>query len=148
MNVMLTAKIPRRANPRRASTSCTRVLAVGGLVVVRLSMEASVTHQVYVVKYMLCRMGSCSLEDCMNDVAVPDFFRRLWRLPTVEHRLGRKSTLDVETVVSTAVRLADEGGLDAATLPKVAAELSVSAMSLYRHSGSNHELHQLMLDAG
>jgi len=83
----------------------------------------------------------------MSDVAVPDFFRRLWRLPTVEHRLGRKSTLDVETVVSTAVRLADEGGLDAATLPKVAAELSVSAMSLYRHIGSKHELLQLMMDA-
>lgn len=83
----------------------------------------------------------------MNDVAVPDFFRRLWRLPTVQHRLGRKSTLDVETVVSTAVRLADEGGLEAATLPKVAAELDVSAMSLYRHIGSKYELLQLMMDA-
>src|SRR5690625_1931343 len=147
MNVMLTTKIPRSANPRRASTSCTHVLTVGGFVVVRLIMESSFPHKVYYVKYMLCRMGSCSLEDRMNDVAVPDFFRRLWRLPTVEHRLGRKSALDVETVVSTAVRLADEGGLDAATLPKVAAELSVSAMSLYRHIGSKHELLQLMMDA-
>lgn len=83
----------------------------------------------------------------MNDAAVPDFFRRLWRLPTTPHRLGRKSTLDVETVVSTAVRLADEGGLEAATLPKVAEELSVTAMSLYRHVGSKHELLQLMIDA-
>src|SRR5690625_116687 len=140
MNVMLTTKIPRRANPRRASTSCTRVLTVGGFVVVRLIMKASLPHKVYYVKYMLCRMGSCSLEDCMSDVAVPDFFRRLWRLPTVEHRLGRKSTLDVETVVSTAVRLADEGGLDAATLPKVAAELRVSAMSLNRLIGSIHDI--------
>lgn len=83
----------------------------------------------------------------MNDLAVPDFFRRLWRLPTTPHRLGRKSTLDVEAVVSTAVRLADEGGLEAATLPKVAEELSVTAMSLYRHIGSKHELLQLMMDA-
>src|SRR5699024_9575151 len=74
----------------------------------------------------------------MNDLAVPDFFRRLWRLPTVPHRRGRKPTLDVETVVNTAVRLADEGGLEAATLPKVAEELSVTAMSLYRHVGSKH----------
>ena len=83
----------------------------------------------------------------MTDVAVPDFFRRLWRLPEVPHRMGRKATLDVETVVSTAVRLADEGGLDAATLPKVAEELNVTAMSLYRHVGSKHEMLLLMMDA-
>lgn len=83
----------------------------------------------------------------MADDAVPDFFRRLWRLPEVPQQRGRKSTLDVETVVSTAVRLADTGGLEAATLPKVAVELNVTAMSLYRHIGSKHELLQLMMDA-
>ena len=81
----------------------------------------------------------------MSDV--PDFFRRLWRLPETPHRRGRRSTLDVETVVSTAVRLADAGGLEAATLPKVADELGVTAMSLYRHVGSKHELLMLMMDA-
>ncbi|MGC2942573.1 MULTISPECIES: TetR/AcrR family transcriptional regulator [unclassified Brevibacterium] len=83
----------------------------------------------------------------MTDNAVPDFFRRLWRLPEAPQQRGRKSTLDVETVVSTAVRLADGGGLEAATLPKVAVELNVTAMSLYRHIGSKHELLQLMIDA-
>ena len=83
----------------------------------------------------------------MTDGAVPDFFRRLWRLPEVPQQRGRKSTLDVETVVSTAVQLADHGGLEAATLPKVAEELNVTAMSLYRHIGSKHELLQLMMDA-
>ena len=81
----------------------------------------------------------------MSDVT--DFFRRLWRLPETPHRRGRRSTLDVETVVSTAVRLADAGGLEAATLPKVADELGVTAMSLYRHVGSKHELLMLMMDA-
>ncbi|HIZ99638.1 MAG TPA: TetR/AcrR family transcriptional regulator [Candidatus Janibacter merdipullorum] len=81
----------------------------------------------------------------MSDV--PDFFRRLWRLPEPQHRRGRRSTLDVETVVGTAVRLADAGGLEAATLPKVADELGVTAMSLYRHVGSKHELLMLMVDA-
>lgn len=83
----------------------------------------------------------------MTDNAVPDFFRRLWRLPEAPQQRGRKSTLDVDTVVSTAVRLADAGGLEAATLPKVALELNVTAMSLYRHIGSKHELLQLMMDA-
>ena len=83
----------------------------------------------------------------MNNDAVPDFFRRLWRLPTAPARLGRRSTLDVETVVATAVRLADEGGLEAATLPKVAKKLDVTPMSLYRYVGSKQELLQLMLDA-
>ena len=82
----------------------------------------------------------------MNNDSVPDFFRRLWRLPTAPARLGRRSTLDVETVVGTAVRLADGGGLEAATLPKVAEELGVTPMSLYRYVGSKHELLQLMLD--
>lgn len=83
----------------------------------------------------------------MTDNAVPDFFRRLWRLPEAPQQRGRKSTLDLDTVVSTAVRLADAGGLEAATLPKVALELNVTAMSLYRHIGSKHELLQLMMDA-
>ncbi|SMX83700.1 transcriptional regulator, TetR family [Brevibacterium aurantiacum] len=83
----------------------------------------------------------------MTDDAVPDFFRRLWRLPEAAQRRGRKSSLDVAAVVDTAVELADSGGLEAATLPKVAAELNVTAMSLYRHIGSKHELLQLMVDA-
>lgn len=83
----------------------------------------------------------------MADTAVPDFVRRLWRLPTEPSSRGRKSVLDVDTVVNTAVRLADSHGLEAATLPKVAKELSVTAMSLYRHIGSKHELLLLMVDA-
>ena len=83
----------------------------------------------------------------MSDDAVPDFIRRLWRLPETPQQRGRKSTLDVETVVATAVQLADQGGLEAATLPKVAEELNVTAMSLYRHIGSKQELLQLMMDA-
>ncbi|NLU83253.1 TetR/AcrR family transcriptional regulator [Rhodococcus sp. HNM0569] len=83
----------------------------------------------------------------MADAAVPAFIQRLWRLPTTPPRRGRKSALTVESVVGTAVRLADNGGLDAATLPKVAEELDVTAMSLYRYVGSKHELLQLMMDA-
>lgn len=83
----------------------------------------------------------------MTEDVVPDFFRRLWRLPTSPQRRGRKSELTVDAVVGAAVDLADSGGLEAATLPKVAAELNVTPMSLYRHVGSKQELLQLMMDA-
>lgn len=83
----------------------------------------------------------------MHAQAVPEQLRRLWRLPHEPARLGRRSRLDVDAVVSTAVRLADEGGLEAATLPRIAGELGVTAMSLYRHVGSKDELLQLMVDA-
>lgn len=83
----------------------------------------------------------------MANTALPAFFRRLWRLPTDPPSRGRKSTLDVDVVVDTAIRLADRDGLEAATLPKVAKELNVTAMSLYRHIGSKHELLLLMMDA-
>lgn len=83
----------------------------------------------------------------MDNDEVPDFYRRLWRLPTAPARMGRRSTLDVDAVVDTAVRLADEEGLESATLPKVAKKLGVTPMSLYRHVGSKQELLLLMLDA-
>ncbi|BBG04320.1 TetR family transcriptional regulator [Pseudonocardia autotrophica] len=83
----------------------------------------------------------------MNNDAIPDLVRRQWRLPTSPTRLGRKPTLDLETVITAAVRLADGDGLEAATLPKVSDELGVTAMSLYRHIGSKEDLLQLMLDA-
>lgn len=83
----------------------------------------------------------------MDNDAVPNSLRRLWRLPMPPSRLGRKSALDLDAVVSTAVRLADSGGLEAATLPRVAEELGVTPMSLYRYVGSKQELLQLMVDA-
>lgn len=51
-------------------------------------------------------------------------------------------------VVGAAVALADRSGIDGVTLPKVAAELGVTPMSLYRHVGSKGELLQLIQDAG
>lgn len=83
----------------------------------------------------------------MDNDEVADFYRRLWRLPPAPARLGRRSILDVDAVVDTAIRLADEEGLDSATLPKVAKKLGVTPMSLYRHVGSKQELLLLMLDA-
>ena len=82
----------------------------------------------------------------MIDATIAESIRRLWRLPEDAPRRGRKSVLDTRTIVDTAVGLADEGGLEAATLPRVAERLGVTAMSLYRHVGSKHELLELMMD--
>ncbi|WP_218719526.1 TetR/AcrR family transcriptional regulator [Nocardia sp. MH4] len=79
------------------------------------------------------------------DEAIPADLARLWRLPTPA-RLGRPAELDVDTVVRTAVDLADRGGLDEVTLTKVAAALGFTKMALYRHVGSKDELFELMAD--
>lgn len=83
----------------------------------------------------------------MNEDAVPDLIRRQWRLSERPARLGRRPTLDVETVITAAVELADAAGLEAATLPRISEKLGVTAMSLYRHIGSKEDLLQLMMDA-
>ncbi|MEK8173536.1 TetR/AcrR family transcriptional regulator [Streptomyces sp. M19] len=66
------------------------------------------------------------------------------------HRRARAArppaALDTERVVRTGVELADRDGLGGATLPKIAKELGVSPMSLYRHVGSKDELLVLMRD--
>lgn len=70
---------------------------------------------------------------------------RLWRV-SPESRLGRPSELDVDTVVGQAVALADQDGLAAVTLPKIAKALGYTPMSLYRYVGSKDELFVLMAD--
>ncbi|MBL1080015.1 TetR/AcrR family transcriptional regulator C-terminal domain-containing protein [Nocardia sp. 2] len=82
----------------------------------------------------------------MTDHTMPDHLARLWRLPLGSH-LGRRAALDVDRIVGTAVELADRDGLSGATLPKIAAALDVTPMSLYRHIGSKDELTDLMVDA-
>ncbi|WP_084468084.1 TetR/AcrR family transcriptional regulator [Promicromonospora sukumoe] len=76
---------------------------------------------------------------------VPAGLARLWRLGAPS-RLGRRAVLDVDQVVGAAIGLADRGGLAGVTLPKVAQELGVTPMSLYRYVGSKDELLVLMAD--
>ena len=72
----------------------------------------------------------------------------LWRTPRSDgSRPGPKSSLDVDTVVAAAVRLADEEGLSTLSMRRVAAELGVAAMTLYTHVPGKGELVDLMLDS-
>ncbi|MEU9022711.1 TetR/AcrR family transcriptional regulator [Actinomadura sp. NPDC048394] len=58
----------------------------------------------------------------------------------------RPVPLDRERIVAAAVALADEGGLEAVSLRKVAARLDAGPMRLYGYISSKEELFDLMLD--
>jgi AcrR family transcriptional regulator len=60
---------------------------------------------------------------------------------------GPKPTLSAERIIEAAVRVAHAEGFAAVSMTRVAAELSTSAMSLYRHVANKDELTILMLEA-
>lgn len=59
---------------------------------------------------------------------------------------GPKPSLTVARIVDAAITLADRDGVDALSMRRVAAELGVGAMSLYRYVPGKAELLALMLD--
>ncbi len=59
---------------------------------------------------------------------------------------GPKPALTLERIVAVAVAIADRDGLGALSMRKVAAELEVGTMSLYRYVPGKAELLDLMLD--
>ncbi|MFI6390574.1 TetR/AcrR family transcriptional regulator [Nonomuraea sp. NPDC050547] len=58
----------------------------------------------------------------------------------------RPVPLDRERIVAAAIALADEGGLEAMSLRKVAARLDVGPMRLYGYITTKEELFDLMVD--
>lgn len=58
----------------------------------------------------------------------------------------RPVPLDRERIVAAAVALADEGGLEAVSLRKVAARLGAGPMRLYGYISTKEELFDLMVD--
>ncbi|MGW2868287.1 TetR/AcrR family transcriptional regulator C-terminal domain-containing protein [Kitasatospora sp. NPDC001225] len=61
-------------------------------------------------------------------------------------RAGGEGELTRERIVATAVRVADEEGLAALSMRRVATDLGVATMSLYRHVPGKDELLRLMTD--
>ncbi|MBU6532939.1 TetR/AcrR family transcriptional regulator [Streptomyces mayonensis] len=59
---------------------------------------------------------------------------------------ARPVPLDRERIVATAVALADEGGLEAVSLRKVAGRLNAGPMRLYGYISTKEELFDLMVD--
>lgn len=70
----------------------------------------------------------------------------LWDLREKSTR-GPKPGLTLERIVEAAVAVADAEGLAALSMRRVAAELGVGTMSLYRYVPGKSELLDLMLDA-
>jgi AcrR family transcriptional regulator len=60
---------------------------------------------------------------------------------------GPARTLDYAAITSAAIALADEDGVDAVSMRKIAGRMDHSPMALYRHVGSKDDLTELMYDA-
>lgn len=60
---------------------------------------------------------------------------------------GRKPGLTLDRIVAAAVAVADADGLEAVSMRRIAADLGVGAMSLYRYVPGKAELLDLMLDS-
>jgi AcrR family transcriptional regulator len=68
-----------------------------------------------------------------------------WGLRERPHK-GPRPALSLERIVAAAVRVAAADGLQAVSMGRVAGELGVSTMSLYRYVGAKDELLALMAD--
>jgi AcrR family transcriptional regulator len=76
---------------------------------------------------------------------IPRSLKLMWQLGERPSR-GPKPALTLDVVVDAAVGLADREGITALSMRKVAAELGVGTMSLYRYVPGKGELLDLMLD--
>jgi AcrR family transcriptional regulator len=65
---------------------------------------------------------------------------------TIEEEAQPRIPLSKERILRTAVGLADEGGVEAASMRKIAQELDVVPMALYRHVANKDELLDGMID--
>ncbi|MCE7004818.1 TetR/AcrR family transcriptional regulator [Kibdelosporangium philippinense] len=73
--------------------------------------------------------------------------RLLWRSEQPRSGRGRPPKVSLDKIVAAAMTLADQDGLDAMTMDKVAASLGVGTMTLYTHVPGKAELLDLMLDS-
>lgn len=73
----------------------------------------------------------------------------IWMRPEASERSGRgrRPGYSRTQITQAAIRVADEEGMEAVTMRRIAAELGTGAMSLYRYVGSRDDLIDLMIDA-
>lgn len=73
--------------------------------------------------------------------------RLLWRQEKPRSGRGRPPKVALPGIIAAAISVADEEGVDAMTMDKVAAALGVGTMTLYTHVPGKAELVDLMVDA-
>jgi AcrR family transcriptional regulator len=78
---------------------------------------------------------------------LPPAVELLWGLRDKGRRGGPKPALSLAKIVAAAVELADEGGIAALSMSRLAERLGFTPMSLYRYVQSKEELLLLALDA-
>ena len=83
-----------------------------------------------------------------TESGLPPAVEQLWGLRPPARRGGPKPALSLERIVAAAVGLADEGGLAALSMSRLAERLGFTTMSLYRYVASKDDLLVLVLDAG
>jgi AcrR family transcriptional regulator len=73
----------------------------------------------------------------------------IWMQPERQERSGpgRRPGYSREQITRTAVQIADAAGVEAATMRRIACELSTGAMSLYRYVPRRDDLFDLMIDS-
>lgn len=90
-------------------------------------------------------MSSWVRED-IDTEALPPGLATAWGVVDTTPRRGPKPAHSVDEILAAAMALADEEGIAAASLPKVAARIGVTANALYRYVRSKEELVVLLAD--
>lgn len=80
-----------------------------------------------------------------GEPGLPRSFQMAWGLRSADR--GPRPALTLATIAEAGVRVASAEGLDAVSMGRVASELHVATMSLYRYVGAKEELLRLMIDA-
>ncbi|GAB2629897.1 TetR/AcrR family transcriptional regulator [Prescottella soli] len=83
--------------------------------------------------------------DATEDVALPRMVQLAWGLGEEGSR-GPKRGLTLDEIVDAAIALADEEGVAALSMSRVAKRLGFTTMSLYRYVQSKDELLELIAD--
>jgi AcrR family transcriptional regulator len=84
--------------------------------------------------------------DGIDEGAFPAAIQAAWGLRPRPQK-GPRRGLTLDGIVAAAVRVADAKGIDAVSMSRVAKDLGVSTMALYRYVGTKSELVTLLVDA-
>lgn len=80
-----------------------------------------------------------------TETGLPASYEQVWGVRGSPTK-GPKRTVSLEQIVEAGVRLALRDGVDAVSMSRVAKEVGMSAMALYRYVASKNELLALMVD--